>query len=521
MTFVTHLKNNTEAVYGFDDIGNRTQTKASGDQNGWNLRTASYSANSLNQYTSRDVPGYINLLGLSFATNTVTVNGQTAYRKVEYFHKELSVDNSASPVYQSVTVSATGQSDVTGNILLPKAAETFSYDADGNLTSDGLWTNIWNAENRLVKTESLSAVPTAARMREEWTYLPDGRWIQRIVSTNDGSAYYPASTNRYVWDGHVLLAVLNEANAVQVSFMHGSDLSGTIQGAGGVGGLLAVNIAGNGVHFAAYDGNGNVVALVSAADGTETARYEYGPFAEPIRMTGPMAKANPIRFSTDYTDDVNGDVKYPYRDYLSGPGRWKSRDPLEEYAGFNVYEFSLNDPLSVLDLFGLGTWKVQVRDVSEYFENSVYATLHGDPTGFIVSYSPAPGECPRADMPDGTVVLYQTITPPSNAPDNVPHVDNTKRPHRAPSTGCPKPPAMTPKGPIPNSYVDSPTWSDNPTLVGGVFKITAVASCRSRCKQKVLSTYYFEWDNANRKVIPSNPNDRRQYNDSMRTWYGY
>ncbi|HWX19910.1 MAG TPA: hypothetical protein VN578_08405 [Candidatus Binatia bacterium] len=33
--------------YSFDDIGNRTQTKAGGDQNGWNLRSASYGANNL------------------------------------------------------------------------------------------------------------------------------------------------------------------------------------------------------------------------------------------------------------------------------------------------------------------------------------------------------------------------------------------------------------------------------------------------------------------------------------------
>ena len=28
--------------YAFDDIGNRTQTKAGGDENGWNLRPAGY-----------------------------------------------------------------------------------------------------------------------------------------------------------------------------------------------------------------------------------------------------------------------------------------------------------------------------------------------------------------------------------------------------------------------------------------------------------------------------------------------
>src|SRR5437879_2802629 len=74
--------------YNFDDIGNRTSSKSGGDANGWNLRLANYSANNLNQYTSRDMPGYVDIIGQAFATNTVTVNGQTAYRKGEYFRRE-------------------------------------------------------------------------------------------------------------------------------------------------------------------------------------------------------------------------------------------------------------------------------------------------------------------------------------------------------------------------------------------------------------------------------------------------
>jgi hypothetical protein len=64
--------------YGFDRIGNRTSTKTGGDEVGSNLRFASYSVNNLNQYTSRDVPGYLDIKGIGLATNTVTVNGMNA-----------------------------------------------------------------------------------------------------------------------------------------------------------------------------------------------------------------------------------------------------------------------------------------------------------------------------------------------------------------------------------------------------------------------------------------------------------
>ncbi len=49
--------------YNFDDIGNRKMTASGGDVAGTNLRTANYTANNLNQYTSREVPGYVNVLG--------------------------------------------------------------------------------------------------------------------------------------------------------------------------------------------------------------------------------------------------------------------------------------------------------------------------------------------------------------------------------------------------------------------------------------------------------------------------
>ena len=54
------------------------------------------------------------------------------------------------------------------------------------------------------------------------------------------------------------MAELNGTNGVLRTFMWGLDLSGTAQGAGGVGGLLAIKPAGANTLFVAYDGNGNV-----------------------------------------------------------------------------------------------------------------------------------------------------------------------------------------------------------------------------------------------------------------------
>jgi RHS repeat-associated protein len=127
-----------------------------------------------------------------------------------------------------------------------------------------------------------------------------------------------------------------------------------MQGAGGVGGLLAVNYQGSAPTncFAVFDGNGNVAGLVNAADGTYLANYEYGPFGEVIRATGPMAKTNPIRFSTKYADDESDLVYYGYRYYKPSVGTWINRDPIQESGGINLYEFVANQPIIAFDKLG-------------------------------------------------------------------------------------------------------------------------------------------------------------------------
>ncbi|NGO38697.1 RHS repeat-associated core domain-containing protein, partial [Limisphaera ngatamarikiensis] len=138
-----------------------------------------------------------------------------------------------------------------------------------------------------------------------------------------------------VWFGRHI-AELNGTNGALVrSYVWGLDVSETLDGAGGVGGLLWVRLSGGsaaGVHFVTYDGNGNVWNLVSASTSTETARYEYGPFGEPLRLTGAAAGSNPFRFSTKRTEDATGLVLYEYRAYSPTLGRWLSRDPISDLS---------------------------------------------------------------------------------------------------------------------------------------------------------------------------------------------
>jgi hypothetical protein len=266
--------------YEFDAIGNRTLTRTGGDAGGQNLRTAAYEANLLNQYESRDVPGYVDVMGIAIATNAVEVNEQVAYRIGQYFREELAVDNDDDSVWLDITVEAVGETAVTGNVYVPETSEAFTHDADGNLTGDGRWSYTWDAENRAIGFERISSAPTESKVKLDCTYDHAWRRIQKIVSTNNGSGYFASITNRFVYDRWNLIAILDSQSAVLQSFTWGLDLSGTEQGAGGVGGLISMTVhsgANAGTYFYCYDGNGNVVALVNAADGEIAAQYEYGP----------------------------------------------------------------------------------------------------------------------------------------------------------------------------------------------------------------------------------------------------
>jgi RHS repeat-associated protein len=103
-------------------------------------------------------------------------------------------------------------------------------------------------------------------------------------------------------------------------------------------------------------------------------QYEYGPFGEVIRQTGPMAKANPFRFSTKYQDDETGLNYYGYRYYDASAGRWLGRDPIEEDGGANLYCFVDNAPLNeedILGLDGLPTWALSKEKAYEIAKKNI------------------------------------------------------------------------------------------------------------------------------------------------------
>ena len=267
----------------------------------------------------------------------------------------------------------------TGHVFVPKTPETFTYEADGNLTLNGRWNYTWDAENRLIKVESRPDTPSRSWRRIEWTYDALGRRIQQVTLIWTNNAWFMVENMKFVSDpmlfGRQIVELNGTNNTLVRSYAWGLDLSGTMDGAGGGSGLAWVTLhtassPASGTHFVCYDGNGNIVALVNAATGDITARYEYGPFGEPIRVSGPAASLNPFRFSTKRTENNTDLVLYEYRAYSQSLGRWLTRDPIEEKSAkeFGLegllrkvdrkgihffYLFVENDPIRGIDLLGL------------------------------------------------------------------------------------------------------------------------------------------------------------------------
>jgi RHS repeat-associated protein len=324
----------------------------------------------------------VDVLGIANPTAGVTVNGNTANRHGEYFHHPLVVDNS-SALYTNITVISFYGSHETnsGDVRVPPSTETFVHDADGNLVSDGLWTNTWDAENRLTQMESVPGYPTAGKRKLEFVYDAQGRRIQKIVSTNNGSAWLAESTNRFVYDGWNLIAELSASQLPLCVYVWGLDLSGSPQGAGGVGGLLERSEISTGSLtnecFVAYDGNGSVAALLHALSSSLTVRYEYGPFGEVLRATGPTGKANPFRFSTKFQDPETDLLYYGYRYYSASMARWVSNDPIQERGGKNLCAIARNDLICHADLLGL-SFSVVPREVAPGTLDPNNPGLYGD-----------------------------------------------------------------------------------------------------------------------------------------------
>jgi RHS repeat-associated protein len=128
-------------------------------------------------------------------------------------------------------------------------------------------------------------------------------------------------------------------------------LSGSIGGAGGIGGLLGRTDA-NGSTFYHADGLGNVTALINSSN-ILVAQYLYSPFGQVIAKWGAYQDLNEMQFSSVPHQNQSEFSMFPYRVYDPVLMRWVSSDPIGELGGLNLYGFVFNSPPNLTDPMGL------------------------------------------------------------------------------------------------------------------------------------------------------------------------
>lgn len=217
------------------------------------------------------------------------------------------------------------------------AARTLAYDHDGNLLTNGVWSYSYDSENRLTAIASNGVVIATN------AYDPMSRRIQTQSAGGDTLRFYDG------WN--TILEIRRSAGTAQsIPFYWGKDLSGRLQGAGGVGGLLC-SYENGGPHYPAYDNNGNVVAYICRT-GTMVTKYIYEAFGNILGEADSPSQPFEYRFSTkSFTIGILYD--YGFRFYNPSLGKWLNRDLIEEEGSKNLFSFCNNRPLFSIDLFGL------------------------------------------------------------------------------------------------------------------------------------------------------------------------
>ncbi len=283
---------------------------------------------------------------------------------------------------------------MVGRGILDAPPTTFTYTPDGGISSDGMWSYAYDAEDQLASVTSSSLTNGAIRVLNTYDNRRrrTSKTIQRLNSTIPPPPAPPSGmqewetieTRTFVYDDwnliHETIYTIDggTTNTTEVQYFWGLDLSGTFQGAGGVGGLLAVSRNGQ-FYFPAYDNNGNITKYIDES-GNIAAAYKYDDFGRTISQSGLLADFFRHRFSTKYFDSKTGLYNYGLRFYSPDWRVWINHDPIEERGGLNLYLSLCNCLLDKIDLYGfsMGYIGPSTGSTLERTQGALWFAVYGD-----------------------------------------------------------------------------------------------------------------------------------------------
>ncbi len=221
----------------------------------------------------------------------------------------------------------------------------FSYNGNGCLTSDGVWTHGYDTENHLLSS-SKPGTDLA------FVYDPFHRQAEKSATTTS------TSKTRFIYSGWQRIADYDGvSDALQNRYVYGTGLDEA---------LIQVSAAG-GLTFLHANHQGSVLAVTDGA-GAVTNKNAYGPFGEGA-PTGTTFGYTGQRY-----DSESGFLYFKRRYYDSATGRFLQPDPIgyqiEVACGcscaggcgddakpsqLNLYQYVENDALNLVDPMGLQT----------------------------------------------------------------------------------------------------------------------------------------------------------------------
>lgn len=195
-----------------------------------------------------------------------------------------------------------------------------SYDSNGCLTGDGVWTFTFDTENHL-----LTANKTGTSVTNR--YDPVHRQREHQVDS---------TKNRYIYDGLRLIADYDDTTLLN-RYVYGLGID-----------EILIGVASGGTKTY-YHGNhqSSVIAQTNASGGIVN-RYKYSPFGESPSMTGTIHGYTGQRYESE-----SGLYYYKLRYYSPKLGRFLQPDPIGFGDGLNLYIYAHNDGLNRSDSFGL------------------------------------------------------------------------------------------------------------------------------------------------------------------------